>query len=570
MKRFVRVLSLFFALTLLMGSLAIPAQAGTTSYLTLNVGDSQYLYLNSSKAVTAAFWSSTNSESVRIESQGTTSCKIKVVGPSTRTVLIHCEYYYTELFNGYMYSRSDYKDFEITVKGSGGGGGGGGTESSFDCYLNIYPSNKVTLDLAKPENVQTPSLSLVGYTPEYFRYSVVTSLPNSIAISCPTGLFYSANTGFTEIEVSVSDVFAARGEVPFMGTKSITISAYGNNIGKTAVYLTGKALSITVTCSHIVPEDADKTPPTCTEDGLLKSFHCSACKRDVTVNETIPKKGHSFSDWTVSKAATPYEEGTEIRVCTECGEQESRPLEKLPYPWVKENGNWYYELNGKRVTGWIQDQGRWFYLDATGAMQTGWLKNGGYWYYLGTEGVMRTGWVNVGFNRYYLNKSGVMQTGWVKVGSSWYYLNASGVLQTGWLKLGTVWYYLAPDGAMATGWRTIGKNTYYFTDSGAMVSGICKINNTSYCFAPGGALQAGWLNLNGKWYYANATGIAQTGWVKVGSNWYYMDANGVMQTGWVKVGGYWYYLSNSGAMVTGTQTINGKSYTFNANGVLLG
>ena len=42
-------------------------------------------------------------------------------------------------------------------------------------------------------------------------------------------------------------------------------------------------------------------------------------------------------------------------------------------------------------TGWLQDNGKWFYLNSSGAMHKGWLKHYGVWYYLGQDGVMYTG-----------------------------------------------------------------------------------------------------------------------------------------------------------------------------------
>ena len=100
-------------------------------------------------------------------------------------------------------------------------------------------------------------------------------------------------------------------------------------------------------------------------------------------------------------------------------------------------------------SGWVKEDGAWYYYDSNGTAHTGWLKSGSTWYYL--------------------NSSGVMQTGWVKSGSAWYYLSASGAMQTGWVKLGSTWYYLSASGAMVTGTQTIGSTTYTFADSGAWI-----------------------------------------------------------------------------------------------------
>ena len=55
-----------------------------------------------------------------------------------------------------------------------------------------------------------------------------------------------------------------------------------------------------------------------------------------------------------------------------------------------------------------------------------------------------------------------MVTGWINLNGEWYYLNSSGVMVTGWLNLNGTWYYMYASGKMATnitidGWK-IGSN----------------------------------------------------------------------------------------------------------------
>ncbi|NLM67392.1 MAG: hypothetical protein GX180_09500 [Enterococcus sp.] len=200
-------------------------------------------------------------------------------------------------------------------------------------------------------------------------------------------------------------------------------------------------------------------------------------------------------------------------------------------------------------TGWILENGIWYYYDDSGNLQKGWLKTGGKWYYLNPiSGAMQTGWVQVGGKWYYLSESGAMVTGWIKLSNKWYYLNPSGVMQVGWLKLGSQWYYLNSSGAMQVGWLKLGSQWYYLNSSGAM--------------------QVGWLKLGSQWYYLNSSGAMQVGWLKLGSQWYYLNSSGVMQVGWLKLGSQWYYLNSSGVMLTGTHKINGVWYTFSNSGVL--
>ena len=202
--------------------------------------------------------------------------------------------------------------------------------------------------------------------------------------------------------------------------------------------------------------------------------------------------------------------------------------EKIEPEWNEIDGEeYYFDSNGRTMSGWQEIDGKTYLFNYKGVMQTGWQKLDGKWYYLAESGAMQTGWQKIDGKWYYLNTSGVMQTGWQKVDGKWYYLNTSGVMQMGWQKIDGRWYYL----------------------------------NTS------GVMQMGWQKIDGRWYYLNTSGVMQTGWQKVDGKWYYLNTSGAMQTSWQKVNGKWYYLNTSGVMQTGWQKINGKKYYFNASGV---
>ena len=114
--------------------------------------------------------------------------------------------------------------------------------------------------------------------------------------------------------------------------------------------------------------------------------------------------------------------------------------------WNKNaDGTWTFYKDGSKATGWVNDNGTWYYLDTTGTMKTGWVQAGSW---------------------YYLNASGAMQTGWINDNGTWYYCNASGAMQTGWLLDGSTWYYLQPSGAMAAN-TTI--NGYVLGANGAWI-----------------------------------------------------------------------------------------------------
>ena len=132
------------------------------------------------------------------------------------------------------------------------------------------------------------------------------------------------------------------------------------------------------------------------------------------------------------------------------------------------NSTYRFGADGYMRTGWVSEDGAWFYHDASGAQVSGWVRDGSSWYYLDpVTGRMVTGWLLDGSTWYYLRFSGAMATGWLKDGSTWYYLRSSGAMATGWLMDGGSWYYLSTDsGAMYTGGHWIGWKWYYFNESG--------------------------------------------------------------------------------------------------------
>lgn len=95
---------------------------------------------------------------------------------------------------------------------------------------------------------------------------------------------------------------------------------------------------------------------------------------------------------------------------------------------------------------------------------TGWLYNGTVWNYY-KIGVKATGWINDEGTWYFLKYNGAMQTGWIKVNGLWYFMNRSGAMQTGWIKYGVYWYYLNADGDMAV--NTVTPDGYQVGPDGA-------------------------------------------------------------------------------------------------------
>jgi hypothetical protein len=127
------------------------------------------------------------------------------------------------------------------------------------------------------------------------------------------------------------------------------------------------------------------------------------------------------------------------------------------------------KLNKSNKTGWVKDNGYWYFFNKAGTMMTGWYKSEtGDWVFDGKDTVGQ--W-------FHLDKDGKMDMGWFKdTDGSWYFLcdgkdyGALGYMETGWKFIDGKWYFLKGNGAMATGWTYVDGNWYYLQGNGSMVS----------------------------------------------------------------------------------------------------
>lgn len=82
--------------------------------------------------------------------------------------------------------------------------------------------------------------------------------------------------------------------------------------------------------------------------------------------------------------------------------------------WNQQDGRWTYEKadGALAIQEWIQDNGYWYYMDDQNAMVTGWHQDPAQnWYYLKGDGAMAVQeWVEESGQDYYLNGSGIWET----------------------------------------------------------------------------------------------------------------------------------------------------------------
>ena len=222
-------------------------------------------------------------------------------------------------------------------------------------------------------------------------------------------------------------------------------------------------------------------------------------------------------------------------------------------------------LNEKKHIGWIEQDGKWYYINSDGSKHTGWLNLNNTYYYLDpVNGEMQTGMKEINGYKYYLDNSGAMQTGWVKYNGEYYFFGSDGAMRTGWINDGWTDYYLKKDGTIYKGWLDDGLNKYFMDENGQMRKGWVKYNGEYYFFGPDGAMRTGWINDGYAYYFMNNNGQITKGWFTEGNNKYYLGNDGAMRTGWQEIDNNWYYFEQSGFMARNKII---EDWYVNSNGV---
>ena len=261
---------------------------------------------------------------------------------------------------------------------------------------------------------------------------------------------------------------------------------------------------------------------------------------------------------------------------------------------LADEGWYYYDGNGNKVTGWLSAGGAWYYLDPANAEYPGLMVSdcsrviNGTTYSFYSSGTMAAGgWYHADEGWYYHSGSGGAVTGWLALGGTWYYLDpyntehpglmlencgreinglyynfsSGGAMAAGgWYQADEGWYYLDGSGARMTGWQAIGGAWYYLDGANAEYPGLMAEN----CGR----------EIDGQYYHFRSNGAMALGWYYADEGWYYHNGSGVLMTGWQAVGGVWYYLDGAnaeypGLMISdGIYEINGQKYQFGPSGAM--
>ena len=197
--------------------------------------------------------------------------------------------------------------------------------------------------------------------------------------------------------------------------------------------------------------------------------------------------------------------------------------------FAHKDGKVYYVENGQLSKGWKSINAKsedskegthkvWIYVSQIGEVQTGWVQDNGSWYYLseltGEQkgiGLMQKGFLEVSGKWYYFDESGAMKENqWLQTKDGWYYADKSGALKVDeWFQVGNKWYVASGKGTILTNvFITYQDEVYHFNASGEMSENE-------------------WFEVNGGWFYASKSGAILRNTTTPDG--YYVNENGIAQ-----------------------------------------
>ena len=201
-----------------------------------------------------------------------------------------------------------------------------------------------------------------------------------------------------------------------------------------------------------------------------------------------------------------------------------------------------------------------YYFDENGKLQTGFMDKDGKTYYLNSNGVLeKDSWLTEGNNTYHFGKDGSLDKGLTDISNgvytNTYWFDEKGILQTGFMNKDGKTYYLAKkDGRMYKDeWIYEDSDRYHAGADGALDKGLTDIAigdyTNTYYFDENGKMQTGFVESDGKRYHMDENGLMEKNtWVKDGEDRYHMGADGTPDTGWQTIQTENYYFDTDGSL----------------------
>ena len=271
-----------------------------------------------------------------------------------------------------------------------------------------------------------------------------------------------------------------------------------------------------------------------------------------------------------------------------------------------DNWNWYYyDADGKLLTGRQTIDGIQLYFDANGKQAKGTLIDidGDTYYFDKDSGAM---WTNSSLTlngmTYEIDDQGrvtssLRNTFVQDKDGDWTYLKDKGQVATGWQTIDGIQLYFDGTGKQIKGERILIDGKYYYFDknSGELLRNAFHSFSSSYklYFGNDGAQVFGWytldghrvyfkedgiqakdkvLSIDGNYYYFNQDGqLLVNGSAKSYNSLYLADSEGKLLSGWREIDGKTYYLdpSEKHYYYNRTASIDGKTYLFGSYAELL-
>lgn len=243
----------------------------------------------------------------------------------------------------------------------------------------------------------------------------------------------------------------------------------------------------------------------------------------------------------------------------------------------KENGKVYFYENDVAITGIVNDNGTFYYVNADGNVKTGWVNDQNHWYFVNNDATCKQGWYKYYGKWYYLDAndetypSSAITNQAKEINGIKYHFDENGAIKTGWINDDDHWYFYDGNASLVSGWyKYYGK--WYYLDANneaypyaAITNQVREINGVKYTFDENGAIKTGWMLDGNDWYYYDQNGNKCTGWKQIAGTWYYLHSGGNMAIGWLKDNNQWYYLDSSGAMLHDTYF---EAFYFTSSGAL--
>ena len=176
----------------------------------------------------------------------------------------------------------------------------------------------ITVNVAAPEDT-TNGVVTVEYDSDALVLKNVVVNGDYISVLEEDGVVtfgYVAMNGIAADEALATLVFDV------LDTDASSVTVTYNEINDTTP---NTSADLDVEFPHANTEIRDDKEATCTEDGYTGDTYCVDCGMLIAEGEVIEANGHSFGEWTETKAPSCTEAGVETRECA-CGETEEREV----------------------------------------------------------------------------------------------------------------------------------------------------------------------------------------------------------------------------------------------------